>query len=299
MKFSSGFFTWRVAALTALCALANTALCETIAAASRSGARLPTVVSTNLCADQALLSIADPDQILSVSSKAIDPEISLMAEQARRYPVNRASAEEILRWHPDIVLASRSWAGGRQGRLLPEHGIRIVTLPNPQTLPAIFEATQNLATTIGQAEKGRRLIADLTARSERLRHEAQPLSVLYLRGNGGSAGKNTFVDAVFELLGLTNLPAVAGISGWGRYPLERLVARPPDLFVLGYFERQRPLSKTLYARNQALLDLLERTPHIEAPTNYWSCGGWQLVEAAEQIAAQISALNLKPVGSAL
>lgn len=258
---------------------------------------LPTVVSTNVCADQAVLSLAAPEQILSVSSKAADPQVSLLAEQARRYPANRASAEEILRLHPDIVVASRSWAGSRQGKLLAQHGIRIVTLPNPQTLPAIFDATQALANALGQEEKGRRLIADLQARSERLRQQSVPLTVLYLRSNGGSAGKNTFVDAVFELLGLVNLPARAGIAGWGRYPLEHLVAQPPDLFVLGYFERQRPLSKTLYAQHGVVLELLERRAHIEAPTHYWSCGGWQLVEAAERIAAQIAQLHLQPAGA--
>jgi len=260
--------------------------------AGRAAAALPTVVSTNLCADQALLSLAAPEQILSVSTKASDPEVSLLAETARRYPANRASAEEILRWRPDIVLASRSWAGSRQGKLLAGRGIRIVTLPNPQTLPAIFDATQKLADQLGQERKGRALIADLRARTDRLRREATPLSVLYLRGNGGSAGTDTFVDAVFELLGLTNLPARDGIRGWGRYPLEHLVAQPPDLFVLGYFERQRPLSKTLYAQHPVVARLLATRPHIEAPTRYWSCGGWQLVEAAEQIAAQIAALHL-------
>lgn len=263
----------------------------TPAATTATGARLPTVVSTNLCADQALLGLAAPEQILSVSSKSQDPEQSLLAEQARRYPANRASAEEILHWRPDIVLASRSWAGSRQGKLLAAHGIRIVTLPNPQNLPAIFAATQQLADQLGRAEQGRALLLDLQRRLDTLQRDRQPLRVVYLRSNGGSAGRDTFVDAVFDMLGLINQPARAGIAGWGRYPLERLVLDPPDVFVLGYFERQRPLSKTLYAQQPVLLELLAQRPHIEAPTQYWGCGGWQLVDAAENIAAQLAALR--------
>jgi iron complex transport system substrate-binding protein len=263
-------------------------ICRNLAVA----VELPTVVSTNLCADQALLSLADPNQILSISIKGHDPKVSLVAEQAQRYPSNRGSAEEILQLHPDVVIASRSWAGGRQGQLLAEHGIRIVVLPNPQTFPTILAATQKLADEIGRGQEGKRLVDDVQQRIEKLQRTQVPLTALYLRSNGGSAGKNTFVDSVFDALGLINMPARAGISGWGRYPLEQLVQEPPQLLVLGYFERQRPLSKSLYAQHRAVRELLEQRPHVDVPTTYWGCGGWQLVEAAERIAAQIAQLPI-------
>ena len=45
---------------------------------------LPTVASINLCADQLVLALADPEQILTVSWLAADPEESLLADQAAR-----------------------------------------------------------------------------------------------------------------------------------------------------------------------------------------------------------------------
>ena len=48
---------------------------------------LPTVASINLCADQHVLALADPEQILTVSWLAADPEESLLAAEAQRlYP---------------------------------------------------------------------------------------------------------------------------------------------------------------------------------------------------------------------
>ena len=68
-------------------------------------AQLPTVASINLCTDQLVLSVADPAQILSLSWLASDPEESMLAEAAARYPQNFGSAEEIIQAGADVVLA--------------------------------------------------------------------------------------------------------------------------------------------------------------------------------------------------
>ena len=258
-------------------------------------AALPTVVSTNLCADQAVLGLAAPEQILSVSAKARDAGLSAFAERARDYPVNHGSAEEMLYLRPDIVVASRSWAGSRQGRLLAAQGIRVVTMRNPQTLAEILDNTRLLAEQLGRAETGAALVAELERRSTVLREQARELPVLYLRPNGGSAGRGTYVDEITTLLGLTNLPAAEGIAGWGQYPLELLVRRPPALFLTGFFDQPWPLHKTLYGQHPALRKLLATRPAVAVPETLWSCGNWLLVEAAERIASELAALSAEHV----
>ncbi len=253
---------------------------------------LPTIVSTNMCADQMVLGLAAPEQILSLSYKSKDPQMSLLAEQARRFPTNYASAEEILQLNPDLVVASRSWSGSRHGQLLQERGIRVLVLSYPNTLAGILHNTETLAAALGRDEAGAALLADIEQRVAALGRQRRDFSVLYLRPNGGSAGRDTYVDTVLQLLGLTNLPASAGISGWGRYPLEYLVQQPPDLFLLSYFDREQPLSKALYSRHPALQAQLQQRPQIRLPGSYWGCGSWHLVEAAELIAEQIAQLDL-------
>ena len=66
---------------------------------------LPKVASINLCADQHVLALADPEQILTVSWLAADPEESLLAAEAQRHVLNYGTAEEILKFAPDVVLA--------------------------------------------------------------------------------------------------------------------------------------------------------------------------------------------------
>ncbi|MES9971754.1 MAG: hypothetical protein ABW092_17100, partial [Candidatus Thiodiazotropha sp.] len=64
------------------------------------------VVSVNLCSDQLLLMLAEPQQVASVSYLSRDPDSSFVADQASRYPLNHARAEEIIRLQPDLVLVT-------------------------------------------------------------------------------------------------------------------------------------------------------------------------------------------------
>lgn len=263
-------------------------LCAPLAGA----AALPTVVSTNLCADMLALSLAAPAQLLSVSRKSQDPRQSSMAELAREFPANDATAEEIIALHPDIVLASRRWQAHNQAELLSRHGIRTVVVPYPTTWQQIFDSTSWVAGQIGREAAGSELVADVQARLARLQQRPRPLSALYLRANGGSAGANTYVDTVFQALGLRNHLASLGRSGWSRYALEDLVDSPPDVFVSADMLIDNGYAKSAYSRHQRLQQLMATRPVLRISGNRWGCSDWQLIHAAEQLAAQLDALSL-------
>src|SRR6185436_10957095 len=77
------------------------ALAAAATAAAAAAAPLPTVASINLCADQHVLALADPEQILTVSWLAADPEESMLASEARLHTLNYGTAEELLNFAPD------------------------------------------------------------------------------------------------------------------------------------------------------------------------------------------------------
>ncbi|NEV64466.1 ABC transporter substrate-binding protein [Thiorhodococcus minor] len=255
-------------------------------------AALPTVVSTDLCSDFLLLQIAAPQQILSVSRQSQDPRVSPVAELARRYPANRGSVEDLLYLKPDIALVYSGWAAKRHAALLATEGTRLIAVPYPRDWSDTLGTTREIAAKIGRAEVGEAKAADAEQRMRVLAARARPYRMLYLRPNGGTAGQGTYVDDVIARLGLRNLAAEQGLSGWGRFPLERLVTAPPDVFLLGYFDRTRSKTGSAYGRHPLLRGLLERAPSIRIPGNAWGCGGLELVGAAEQIAAQLDRLTL-------
>jgi iron complex transport system substrate-binding protein len=253
-------------------------------------ADLPTVASTDLCADLMVLQLADPEQVVSVSTAATDPELSPFATQALRYPTNRGSVEELLLLRPEIALVYQGWTGRGHGDLLNSRGVQVVPLPYPSGWDDTRQTVRDTSALLGRTAFGAALIEQTERRLQALAERTPPLSVLYLRPNGGTAGRGTYVDDLLGRLGLLNLAADAGLHGWGRFPLERLLMDPPDLFLLGYFDQAQPHSKSAFARHPQFRRMLERIPVIAVPAGNWGCGGIELVEVAEEIVAQIDRL---------
>jgi iron complex transport system substrate-binding protein len=275
-----------------LCAWLLLAWLLPLAAAAGDG--LPRVMSTNLCADLLLLSVAAPQQIVSVSRQGQDPALSPVATQANAYPANAGGVEDLLHHRPDMALVYRGWSGGRFGPLLTGQDIEIIEVPYPQTWADALDTARAVAARIGRTSRGTELAAAAQRRMQALAQDLPPLRALYLRPGGGSAGVGTYVDDVLTQLGLQNQAATQGHVGWGAYPLERLVLDPPEVFVLGYFDQRQPLTASAYARHPLLRGLLMRTPTVQVPSRLWGCGGLELVGAAEAIATQVRALPPGP-----
>ncbi|QLF91747.1 ABC transporter substrate-binding protein [Pseudomonas sp. ABC1] len=248
---------------------------------------LPRVVSTNLCADYLALGLAAPGQLLSVSAKSQDARVSSMPGQARQYPANQATSEEIIALRPDLVLASRRWLAQNPRELFQRHGIEVLAVPYPTTWQQIFDTTLLVARRMDREAAGQAHVADWQARLQRLQARERPFRLLYLRPNGGSAGYETYVDTVFQALGAENaFPA----RGWGHYPLERLLGAPPDVLVKADMLIDQGHAKSSYWRHPRLQQLLRHTPSITIADNRWGCSDGQLVTAAEQLAGQLDAL---------
>ena len=261
--------------------------CLACTAPAQADARLPTVVSTNLCADLLALQLAAPEQLLSVSRKSQDAALSPLAVQAQQFPANDSSAEEIIALRPDIVLASKRWQSRHQSALFEHLGMRLVVVTFPLTWEEIFQSTRTVADALQRTETADVLLTDVQQRLQKLQQRERPLQVLYLRPNGGRAGRHTYVDTVLASVGAINHAAVRGHVGWGRFALEDMVLHPPEVFLLGDFARDAAWSRNGYARHPRLQQLLAQTPHAQLNGNHWGCGNWQLIEAAEAIAAQL------------
>ena len=253
----------------------------TLPAAAAGG--LPRVMSTNLCADIVLLSLADPAQIVSVSMRSQDPARSSLAVRAAAFAPNSGSAEEVIAARPDIVLASRRWQARHQTALFERHGIVIVTVPFPDDWAGIFDSTRRVGARIGRAEAAEALIAEVQERLAVL-DEGGGARALYLRPNGGTAGAKTHIHAVLEAAGLSNHAAGRGRTGWGRVSLEEVVADPPELIVSSQMVHDTAYARAGFGRHPQMRELAATRPLLALTHNDWGCSNWQLVEAAEELA---------------
>lgn len=256
-----------------------------LAVLSSGGARAesPRVVSLDFCADQYVLVLADPSQILAVSPGA-DEDDSYLRNRARHLRVARPVTEEIASLKPD--LAFRFW-GGSSGltAALEKFGARVITLDYPSDFEIVRKNIRAVASALQRQEQGDRLIADLDSRLDELaRRDGPHPKTLYVTPGGVTAADGTMIDAIFKAAGVEN--AAAGEFGWPALPMEKLTLDPPELIVTGFFEATTEyVNHWSASRHPAFQRVFAGTPAVHLRADLISCPAWFAVEAAEEIAA--------------
>ena len=254
--------------------------CIHLAPAAADGAP-PTVASINLCADQHVLALADPAQILSVSWLAADPHESLFATEAQRYTLNYGSAEELLALDADVVIAG-TYTSPFSRALLQRLGQRVIALAPEDSVADIEHNVRLVAAAIGQTERGEKLVATLRADLELIaaQQPARKLATVVVRPGGFTVGAGSLAEELIALAGLRNVAAEQGLDRWGSLSMETLLRSAPELIVLtGYRSAQPSLANTVL-EHPALrrLGVVRRT--VTVPAALWSCGLPRSIESA-------------------
>ncbi len=182
------------------------------------------VVSLNLCTDQMLVLLA-PEKIVALSPLARDPALSFVAPQAEHLPIVGASAEAVLRLHPDLVLAAPYGAQTTLALLQQEH-IPLLRIALPQDFAGIRQMTHLLADALGVAERGTALLAAMDTELASLPHPDRAVHALVWEPRGFTAGPGTLLDAILHAAGISNA------SDGSRVSVETLLRHPPDLLVV-------------------------------------------------------------------
>lgn len=232
--------------------------------------RLPRVASINLCSDQLVLSVASPDQIVSLSWLASDPEESLLAARAREYAQNYGTAEELLRHRPDVVIAGR-FTGTATVALLDRLEYRVVTIEPATTVDEIARNLRIVARAIGQSARAEQLVATMQARLESTQASPRRDAVV-VRPGGFTVGSGTLADALLAHAGLDNVAARQGLDRWGSLSVETLLRSDPDLIVVTAYRTEEASLANAYFSHPALRALAARVPVVTVPARYWACG---------------------------
>jgi iron complex transport system substrate-binding protein len=250
---------------------------------------LPSVASINLCADQLVLTLAAPEQILTVSWLAADPEESVLATQAARYPLNYGSAEELLRFHPDVVIAG-AYTNAFARALLARLGYPVVELEPETSVADIAANLRRVARAIGREARGEALAAELRAREDRIAaaRPARAPAAVVVRPGGFTVGEHSLADDLMTLAGVRNVAAEQGLDRWGSLSMETLLRSRPELVVLtGYRASQPSLANATFA-HPALRRVRDSSRTAWVPAPYWACGLPESLDSAvllEQAAA--------------
>ncbi|MDQ0324885.1 iron complex transport system substrate-binding protein [Rhodopseudomonas julia] len=250
-----------------------------LATAGPAAAKPQHVVSINLCADQLLMRLADPEQIASLTYLARDASMSNLSGEARSFPANRGLAEEVVRYEPDLVLAGR-YTKRVTTDLLKRIGINVLELDAPRTIEEVEAQIRLVGGALGQEARADTVIREME--QKRLRAEdgaAQlwPTAVVY-EPNGYTVGAGSLIDTLLSLAGLRNLAAERGIQNYGRLPLESLVTLSPDVLIIGP-PRETPALATELVRHPVLWHMPRPMEIATVPPRLWICAGPDMFEA--------------------
>jgi iron complex transport system substrate-binding protein len=242
---------------------------------------LPTVASINLCADQHVLALADAEQILTVSWLSADPEESAFANEARQHTLNFGTAEELLGFAPDVVLAG-TYTSPFVRAMLRRLGYRVVELEPETSVADIERNVRVVAETVGQPERGERLIAGLRAKVRMLEtgRPAHRLATVIVRPGGFTVGADNLATELLEMAGLRNVAAERGLDRWGSLSMEALLRSAPDLIVLTGYRSAQPSLANAVLDHPALRNLGATHRAITVPAALWACGVPRSLESA-------------------
>lgn len=267
-------------------ALAAAGLCLACAAAAFGADETrPRIASTALCGDLWALSLADRDQILSLSDLATGP-YSALAEEAQGLPQNRGSIEELLISGADLVVTGHG-TPTQTRRVLGRFGLAELPLEMATDLPGLAAKAPGIGAAFGHRDRGEDLAAATTARFAALAPPPGTLRprVVYYRADGGGAGAGTIVDAVLSAAGYENLQARIGPPGWGGIPLEQVIMTPPEGYVVTYYDDDRPSARAVLGRNPVLARASAQGKVLAVPGKYWPCDHPVVVKAIETLTA--------------
>jgi iron complex transport system substrate-binding protein len=270
----------RLAFLVAMIALA-------LPGSNARAANLPRLVSMNVCADQLLLTLADPEQILGLSRFARDGWQS-QAGDISRYPVLSGGAEDVLLIRPDIVVAS-AFDKRSTRELLKAKGLHLVELAVPKTLDEARQQIREAGDITGHPDRAAVEIARRVAALARARRAVSErhYRVLPLSRRGWVAGSDSFVGS---LLGETGLRSAAGDLGFafgGFASLEAIVNLRPDFIVVSQAGDTAKDDGQAFLLHPALERFYPPEKRIVIPERMTECGGVMLADALDALTAEL------------
>jgi iron complex transport system substrate-binding protein len=242
------------------------------------------IVSLNLCADQYLLALADPDQIAGLTHNATSPEMSAAAAKARRFHIMGTSAEEVLAINPDLIVGMparrSSVVSALSGR-----DYAMLDLKSAESYAEIVEQIRKVADAIGQTARGEALIAQMDRELAAIPHGTGKGVAAYYQRRGYMTGTGTLIDDLMTRVGLVNLAGKLGKPVLSQMSLEEVMAARPDYLVV------ESATDRVTDQGTEMLHhpLLRHIPRLRVPQAWTVCGGPAYILAARSLSEQIAA----------
>lgn len=248
----------------------------------------PRIASMNLCTDQLLVPLADPEQILGLSRYSRDAWQSFSAGDAQHYPKLSGSAEDILVIRPDVVVASL-YDKRSTRELLKENGLHLAEFAVPRNLDEVKAQIREMGDLVGHPDRASAEIArldDAIARA-RVTVSQHRYKVLPLSRRGWVSGRDSLLSSLLTETGLFNAAGDLGIAFGGYASLEAIVNLRPDFIVVADAGERADDDGQAFLLHPALERLYPPSRRIVIPDRLTVCGGVMIADALDRMVDEL------------
>jgi len=269
-------------------AVATLAMFGGILLAPSLAANLPRIASMNVCTDQLLIPLADPQQILGLSRFSRDAWQSFAADDARRYPILSGGAEDMLVLRPDVVVASLFDKRSTR-ELLKEKGLHLAEFAVPRNLDEAKAQIREMGEIVQHADRAEAEIARLDAAIARARRAVavKHYRVLPLSRRGWVAGSDSLVSSLLTETGLFNAAGDLGVGTGGYASLEAIVNLKPDFILVSEAGDRAEDDGRAFLLHPALNRFYPPAKRIVIPERLTVCGGVMLADALDVLVKEL------------
>ena len=159
-------------------------------------------------------------------------------EEALNAPAVKSGAElnveEVLALQPDLVIMDTMAQTTEQVAALENAGLKVI-ITKEDGIAGVYEAIALIGKAVGKDAEADKLVADMKAAFDEIAAKAENtgktvyFEISPLQWGLWTAGKDTFMDEIANLCGLTNV--FADVDGWASVSEEQVLQRNPDYIV--------------------------------------------------------------------
>ncbi len=246
------------------------------------------IVSINLCTDELLLQLVEPERVAAVSPYADNPKISTVADKAKNIRKIQGSVEGVLSCQPDLLLGG-TFSPRETLHFFQYSDIPVLIFGIPKGFSDIYADIRKLARATGNADQGERMIEKMKGQLDSCVSKAlQKKRAVFFQSGNYVPGAETFENAIMEAAGLENVAATLGIHGYGTLSLEKLSELKPEILIFSNDQTQAPTVRGEVLSHPIIRKAMPNVKAVTLPAALLNCGSPASVRAVELLVQETS-----------
>ncbi|HEY5870140.1 MAG TPA: ABC transporter substrate-binding protein [Candidatus Tectomicrobia bacterium] len=193
------------------------------------------IISQTLGTDEILLAICAPQRLVALSILVDDADYSNVTAQAHLVKARaNADAEQILALYPDVIFVA-SYSKAELIELLQAARAPVFRFTHFDRLEDIKANIRTIGYAVGEDANADALVQHMEHHLAQIQaslpKDRQPMRVLSYAQGGSTAGAHTLFDDMLQAVGVINLAAEQGLTGFRQISSEQLVRWNPDVII--------------------------------------------------------------------